>query len=135
MRPRHDRPIKNGQWFLCQPGMIEPVGAGDLSFDDLDAIAEALAPGEVFAVVPERAALGAPPPARVTVRFLVDEATYVVAASGVRWVDRHGQANRQGAVWIRPGYRVAATGRIIRRPVRRVATITPQQVEQLLSGR
>lgn len=125
---RWDRPVKNGHWYWAGPDGIRNVGWGDVSFADLDAVSGALEAIEVFAVLPERAVHPVAPPDPVTARFLADHAVYAVTPGRVLYVDHHRQANRQGAVWVRPGYRMANTGRTIRRRARRVLALRPDEL-------
>lgn len=128
IRNRWDRPVKNGRWYWAGPGSISNVGWGDVSFADLDAASEALRDGEVFLVLPERAVHPVAPPDPATASFLAEHAVYAVTSDRVLYVDHHRRANRQGAVWIRPGYRLTNTGRTVRRRARRVLTTRPDEL-------
>jgi len=135
MHNRWDRPVKNGHWYWAGPDSISKVGWGDVSFADLDAVSVALRDHEVFVVLPERAVHPVAPPEPVTASFLAEHAVYAVTPGRVLYVDHHRQANRQGAMWIRPGYRLANTGRTIRRRARRVLTTRPEQLLASLQHR
>ncbi len=130
---RWDRPVKNGHWYWARSGDLLNVGWGDVSFADLDAVSDALRTGEVFVVLPERAVYPTEPPDPVTALFLAEHAAYAVTPGRMLYVDHHRQANRQGAVWVRPGYRLARTGRTILRRARRVLTVRPAQLQSWVS--
>lgn len=144
MRNRQDRPVKNGFWWLASSAGIEPAGWGDLGFGDLDSIAAHLDPSFVFVVVSEQPgmhlatvdhsdpAVPSRPGREALIAALVEDALYAVTRGVVRYVDRYREANRLGAVWIRPGYRLAATGRVIPTRRRRVAATTPADLNRLL---
>jgi hypothetical protein len=135
MHNRWDRPVKNGHWYWAGPDSIRNVGWGDVSFADLDAVSETLRDGDVFVVLPERAVHLVAPPEPATASSLVEHAVYAVTPGRVLYVDHHHRANRQGAVWIRPGYRLANTGRTIRRRARRVLTTRPEELLESLEHR
>lgn len=140
MRYRWDRPIKNGGWFLAQRPGVRPVGWGDLSLGDLEAVAAHVHSDETFVVVPERRRddVRSPgpeeEPVRVDVDALVTHAVYAVTTGTVWAVDHFAEANRRGAIWIRPGYRVTRSGSIVRAAPRRLMALAPADLRRRLTA-
>lgn len=141
VRSRRDRPIRHGRWYLATPDGIAPIGWGDLSMGDLDQIAQHLGPAEMFLAIHEYA--NNPDGAgisrwydhqdRPTIAALVAHATFVVTAGAVRIVDLYRRANRQGAMWVSPGYRHTRTDRIINTAKQRVLAISPERLADELT--
>lgn len=137
---RWDRAVRNGYWFLANSKRIQPVGWGDLSFTNLEALAASLRAEETFVAVHEShhraidSLYAAGPTTDLDPSTLADIATYAVADSTVWVVDHAHQANRQGAIWIRPGYRTTRTGRTIRRAPRRTMALEPDELLRRLQS-
>jgi hypothetical protein len=148
IRHRTELFVKNGRWYLIEPTAgISKIGWGDLSFGNLETLAAALGPNQVFVVLPE-----APPGGQhlpiddhtsggewcwydrpdhsggLNVAQLCDAAWYALMESDVRYVDDRGEANRLGYVWKRRGYRYTHTGRIISTGKVRVRAIRPDEL-------
>lgn len=77
IRSRDIRIVKNARWYLVDSDGATKVGWGDLSLDDLEAVATRLTPTEAFIVLPESPSGGQHPPHAVTDR-----------AAGWCWYDR-----------------------------------------------
>jgi hypothetical protein len=149
IRPRTDRPVKNGVWILAGPEVLARLGAGDLALADLNAVAEELPAGWLFLALPEpsqdwlrrrwsgtASGRGEPPlpesferPAESDLARLADEAWFAVLDGQVCRVDRAGAASRAGhLVWVSPGYRNTRAGRRIATARVRLPAISPQQL-------
>lgn len=68
IRAREVRIVKNARWYLVGSDGVTKVGWGDLSLDDLEAVATRLTPTEGFVVLPESPSGGEHPPHAVTDR-------------------------------------------------------------------
>ena len=134
MRPRKDRPVKNGRWYVigANPHTVTRCGAGDLSLADLRAAGPALGPGWAFVVLPEDPfePSDAPPPALAD---LAATAIYAVLDGKLHTVDHVGARNRAGTMHVSPGYRYASTGRLIRTAPVRLPAITPDELAHQLT--
>lgn len=156
-RPRSDRPVKNGRWYVIRPGVMAKVGWGDLSFADMETIAGDLRVDEVFVVLPERPVGGQHPPTHPqgqpdlsrgawcwydrpddppgpTLQVLADSALYAVMDRQLRFVDCAGMANRLGAVWLHRGHRYSAAGHPISTGKVRLMAIRPADLLHQLLG-
>ena len=136
IRPRADRPIKNGRWYVARSGWLGKVGWGDLSFEDLELISASTGPEEAFLALPENppggqhlpfhpagahADVSEPwcwydrddDPPGPDIPTLADGAWYAILEGTVYTVDESGEANRLGYVWRERGYRYLSDGRTV----------------------
>lgn len=148
LRNRNNRLIKNARWYLVRRSSISKIGWGDLSYTDLVDIAEHIAGRAAFVVLPERPRGGQhlpfhPPdepqsgwcwydrpddPPGPTTDHLAESASYAILNSTLRYVDRYGDANRVGNVWVRPGYRCTRGGRLISGAPIKVPVVSPEDL-------
>jgi hypothetical protein len=148
--------VKNGRWYLVGPRTACKVGWGDLALADLRAIAESNLAGWLFLALPESppggqhlpftgevgtARLGdwcwydrpdhQPGPDLAT---LAAAAHFAVFDGLVYRVDALERRNRDGKVWISPGYRVTRTGRLIRAGRVKLPAVTPDELHDALTA-